>query len=58
MDRVLVFYIVPNDGDEVSTPNCFFLMRPKGAPLTLRDIKQQFPIPGTYHFRQTLNPKP
>ncbi|KAL8273081.1 hypothetical protein Esti_003002 [Eimeria stiedai] len=54
-ERVLVLYFVPNDGDDPATPNCFFLSRPKGgAPITLRDVRDNFPLPGSYHFRQGL----
>jgi hypothetical protein len=46
-------YFLPEDGDSEAHPNVF--LSPKathpGAPPTLGQIKDAFPLPGSYHFR-------
>jgi hypothetical protein len=42
-------YFIPEDGDDEAHPNVFKVLQDSGV--TLADIKQSFPIAGTYHFR-------
>ncbi|CAJ1936933.1 unnamed protein product [Cylindrotheca closterium] len=46
-------YFIPEDGDEETHPNVFLAPKPRhpGTPPTLGQIKDAFPLPGTYHFR-------
>ena len=44
-----VKYYIPEDGDEFEHPNLFSLRKDKGV--TLRDLRESFPVPGVYHFR-------
>uniref|UniRef100_A0A7S3DMQ7 DIX domain-containing protein n=1 Tax=Entomoneis paludosa TaxID=265537 RepID=A0A7S3DMQ7_9STRA len=48
-----VRYFIPEDGDSELQPNVFLAPKPRhqGAPPTLGQVKQAFPIPGRYHFR-------
>eukprot|EP00826_Nyctotherus_ovalis_P046321 TRINITY_DN521_c0_g1_i3.p1 TRINITY_DN521_c0_g1~~TRINITY_DN521_c0_g1_i3.p1 ORF type:complete len:160 (+),score=45.95 TRINITY_DN521_c0_g1_i3:98-577(+) len=46
----LLFYYVPEDKDDVDTPNAFGIKKPVDE-LRLSDIKEQFPLEGQYHFR-------
>eukprot|EP00928_Gymnodinium_smaydae_P095457 TRINITY_DN8215_c0_g1_i1.p1 TRINITY_DN8215_c0_g1~~TRINITY_DN8215_c0_g1_i1.p1 ORF type:complete len:185 (-),score=46.33 TRINITY_DN8215_c0_g1_i1:188-742(-) len=50
---VLVFYHIPNDGDDPETPNAFPLIRPDGG-IRLQHVRAKFPLPGSYHFRFKL----
>lgn len=45
-----VQYFVPLDGDSEEHPNVF-LVRKAQRSLTLGDIAQSFPLPGSYIFR-------
>lgn len=45
-----VAYHVPGDGDAEDVPNMFVVRKPMAA-ITLADIKQLFPLPGSYFFR-------
>jgi hypothetical protein len=44
-----VKYFIPEDGDDEQHPNLFTLSKDKG--LTLKDLRNAFPVPGVYHFR-------
>ncbi|KAL3940964.1 MAG: hypothetical protein SGBAC_004594 [Bacillariaceae sp.] len=46
-------YFIPEDGDNETHPNVFLAPKPRhpGTPPTLGQIKDAFPLPGTYHFR-------
>jgi len=46
-------YFIPEDGDEEQHPNVFLAPKPRqpGAPPTLGQVKDAFPLPGRYHFR-------
>mmetsp|Transcript_1714 Transcript_1714/g.2361 ORF Transcript_1714/g.2361 Transcript_1714/m.2361 type:complete len:319 (+) Transcript_1714:111-1067(+) len=46
-------YFIPEDGDTETHPNVFLCAksRNQGAPPTLGQIKNSFPLPGRYHFR-------
>lgn len=52
-NSVTVYYYIPGDHDDVEHPNVFTVKRdPKSdSLLRLREVKAQFPLPGTYHFR-------
>lgn len=45
-----VYYFIPSDGDKEDNPNAF---RVKGtrSSLTVKQIKDSFPLPGSYYFR-------
>lgn len=44
------YYVVTSDGDDCMTPNAFKIPK-RSTCITLRDVKDYFPLPGTYHFR-------
>lgn len=46
-------YFIPEDGDTEDHPNIFLMSKPtqSGFSPRLRDIKESFPMPGSYHFR-------
>lgn len=46
-------YFVPEDGDSEDHPNIFLMPKSShsGFSPRLREIKENFPMPGTYHFR-------
>ena len=46
-----IYYIIPEDGDEETHPNYFFLPGPSGLEVKLNDIKHFFPLGPGYHFR-------
>ena len=46
----MIFYYVPEDKDELSTPNAFLMQCPM-ADITLEKIERQFPLPGAFIFR-------
>lgn len=48
-----ISYFIPEDGDSEDHPNIFLMQKPtqSGFSPRLRDIKESFPMPGTYHFR-------
>ncbi len=43
-------YHIPSDRDDVEHPNAFAIEKPTNE-ITLKDIKNLFPLPGEYHFR-------
>lgn len=45
-----VCYHLPSDRDEADHPNAFTINK-QADDITLKDIKDAFPIPGQYHFR-------
>eukprot|EP00607_Mallomonas_marina_P004663 CAMPEP_0182428506 /NCGR_PEP_ID=MMETSP1167-20130531/23070_1 /TAXON_ID=2988 /ORGANISM="Mallomonas Sp, Strain CCMP3275" /LENGTH=251 /DNA_ID=CAMNT_0024611445 /DNA_START=161 /DNA_END=913 /DNA_ORIENTATION=+ len=45
-----VKYFIPEDGDDIKHPN-IFRVKTTGPQITLRQIKEAFPVPGVYHFR-------
>ena len=46
-------YFLPEDGDNEENPNVFLAPKPSrpGYPPLLGQIKDTFPLPGSYHFR-------
>ncbi len=46
-------YFIPEDGDLESQPNVFLAPKPRqaGYPPSLGEIKNAFPLSGSYHFR-------
>ncbi len=46
----LVLYHIPSDKDDSETPNAFRIPKPVES-VTLADIRNHFPLPGSYHFR-------
>ena len=46
-------YFLPEDGDNEDAPNVFLAPKPNrpGYPPLLGQIKNAFPLPGTYHYR-------
>lgn len=46
----IVFYNVINDREDKNTQNMFYVSKPINL-VTLYDIKNEFPLIGTYHFR-------
>jgi hypothetical protein len=46
----LVFYYVPEDKDELSTPNAFAVPKAQDE-ITLQDIEDVFPLTGEFFFR-------
>ena len=46
---VRVKYYIPEDGDDFEHPNLFTLNKERGV--TVRDLREGFPVPGVYHFR-------
>ena len=46
----LVFYYVPEDKDELATPNAFAVNKPLDN-ITLADIEDKFPLEGEFLFR-------
>lgn len=49
---MFVKYFIPEDGDEQAHPNVFRL---EATQPTLTEIKNAFPVPGSYHFRFLKN---
>ncbi|KAM3574838.1 hypothetical protein VYU27_003263 [Nannochloropsis oceanica] len=47
----MIRYYIPGDGDDATHPNIFHLPPSARNPPTLRDVRQNFPLPGAYHFR-------
>lgn len=45
-----IVYHIPCDGDNEENPNIFLLKKPAKA-VTLADVRENFPIPGSYFFR-------
>jgi len=46
----LVCYHLPSDRDDPEHPNVYQINKPV-EDVTLQDIKNNFPLPGNYHFR-------
>jgi hypothetical protein len=46
----LVQYFIPEDREEQEKPNAFIVYKEINS-LKIQDIKDNFPIPGDYHFR-------
>ncbi|SOV18932.1 conserved Plasmodium protein, unknown function [Plasmodium sp. gorilla clade G2] len=46
----VVFYHIINDKEDKNSQNVFYILKPIGS-ITLKDIKNEFPLIGTYHFR-------
>lgn len=45
-----VYYFVPEDAESGKQLNCFIVRRPVES-ITLGQIREDFPLPGEYHFR-------
>ena len=45
-----VYYFVPEDSESGKQLNCFIVRRPAES-ITLGQIREDFPLPGDYHFR-------
>ncbi|EWC85571.1 hypothetical protein PFNF54_05237, partial [Plasmodium falciparum NF54] len=45
----VVFYHIINDKEDKNSQNVFYILKPIGS-ITLKDIKHEFPLMGTYHF--------
>ncbi|VWU51957.1 conserved protein, unknown function [Hepatocystis sp. ex Piliocolobus tephrosceles] len=46
----VVFYHIINDKEDKNSQNVFYICKPINL-ITLNDIKNEFPLVGTYHFR-------
>ncbi|GAW83011.1 hypothetical protein, conserved [Plasmodium gonderi] len=46
----VVFYHIINDKEDKNSQNVFYITKPINL-ITLSDIKNEFPLIGTYHFR-------
>jgi len=46
--RTIVYYHIPGDQDESQHPNAYPIHK---TEVKLRDVREKFPLPGTYHFR-------
>ena len=46
----MIFYWVPEDKDELATPNAFIIRRPL-AEITLDMIEKEFPMQGDFMYR-------
>jgi len=46
----LIYYIVPEDYDEQEQPNAFGISKSIDE-IKLKDVRDHFPLEGTYHFR-------
>ena len=45
-----VFYHLPSDKDDPEHPNAYQINKPVDE-ITLQDVRENFPLPGKYHFR-------
>ena len=45
-----VYYFVPEDAESGKQMNCFIVRRPANS-ITLRQLREDFPLPGEYQFR-------
>ena len=52
--HTMIFYYVPEDKDELSTPNAF-IIRSQLADITLEMIEREFPMDGSFFFRFKYN---
>ena len=48
--ETLVLYHIPSDRDDPETPNAFVIPKP-AEQISLKDVHENFPLPGEYHFR-------
>jgi hypothetical protein len=48
---ILVYYYLPQDGDDPEHPNVFCVPDREASNLTIADIRRLFPLAGTYLFR-------
>jgi len=56
MSSCPIFYHIPSDLDDEQHPNVFYVNKPaSGQPLTLKEVRSKFPLPGQYHFRFKTN---
>lgn len=46
----MVYYYIPEDFDSADEPNAFGISK-NIEEITMRDIRNAFPLPGKYHFR-------
>lgn len=51
-NTTIVFYNIINDKEDKNSQNVFYISKPPNL-ITLSDIKNEFPLEGTYHFRFT-----
>ncbi|CAD2107027.1 conserved Plasmodium protein, unknown function [Plasmodium vinckei] len=49
-NTTIVFYNIINDKEDKNSQNVFYISKPANL-ITLSDIKNEFPLVGTYHFR-------
>ena len=52
--HTMIFYYVPEDKDELTTPNAFIIRCPL-ADITLEMIERDFPMDGAFFFRFKYN---
>ena len=52
--HTMIFYYVPEDKDELATPNAFMIRRPM-AEITLELIEKEFPMDGAFFYRFKYN---
>lgn len=45
-----ILYYLPEDMDDSKQLNCFIILK-EAKNLTLKDVRESFPLPGDYHFR-------
>lgn len=52
-EMTTIRYFVPEDGDKEEHPNIFLLPKSQNSGFSprLKEIKENFPMPGSYHFR-------
>ncbi|ETB59627.1 hypothetical protein, variant 4 [Plasmodium yoelii 17X] len=53
-NTTIVFYNIINDKEDKNSQNVFYISKPPNL-ITLKDISDGFPLPGTYHFRFKIN---
>ncbi|CXI53251.1 conserved Plasmodium protein, unknown function [Plasmodium berghei] len=53
-NTTIVFYNIINDKEDKNSQNVFYISKPPNL-ITLSDIKNEFPLEGTYHFRFKIN---
>ena len=49
-----ILYFLPEDNESMNQFNSFIIHK-QADEITMRDIKQSFPLPGEYHFRFQYN---
>lgn len=50
MNTTIIRYFLPEDKDIEDKPNAFMLYKPINE-VRLSDIRENFPLPGEYHYR-------